>query len=30
VERAGLQDTELMVESLFIENERQLEILIGD
>ena len=30
VDRAGLQDTELMVESLFIENERQLEILIGD
>ena len=30
VESAGLQDTELMVESLFIENERQLEILIGD
>ena len=30
VDRAGLQDTELMVESAFIENERQLEILMGD
>ena len=30
VNKAGLQDTELMVESAFIENERQLEILIGD
>ena len=30
VERAGLQDNELLVESAFIENEKQLEILIGD
>ena len=27
---APLQDTELLVESAFIENEKQLEILIGD
>ena len=30
VESAGLQDTDLHVESAFIENEKQLEILIGD
>ena len=30
VERANLQDTELLVESAFIENKEQLEILIGE
>ena len=30
VERAGLQDRTLLVESAFIENKEQLEILIGD
>lgn len=30
VESAGLQDTDLHVESAFIENEKQLEILLGE
>ena len=30
VKKAGLQDRTLLVDSAFIENEKQLEILIGD